>query len=209
MEPKDKSDQRTDSELIGVQSELDLHTEVIHDMLPFMPPDVQAKVQAKLGEQKRIEHDHALHNKVDGVASDVLDVKSVLSDLKGTIDALANVVAGLAVKTPEKKEPVSNPPANPTENKDTKEAPKDDKEPREPGKDNAPAKSPTVEVKDTPMYLTVRKRGGRTRTILATRPRDLAKVNKLMLKTQGKTGNKKDGDKTDKKDGDKTDHEYR
>ncbi len=203
---KDRNNQNDEQELIGVQEQLDLHTEVLNNILPFLPPEIRAQAEAKLGEQKKLESDGAIHAKVDAVHSDVIETKSLLGELKSTVDTLSNVVANLAVKTPPAKEPPSNPPANPPENKDTKEAPKDDqkssdnKEPKEPGKDNnAPAKSPDIQVKDTPMYLTVRRRGGRTVTRLAVKQKDLDRVNKLMLREQGKK----------QKENDKTDHEYR
>ncbi len=201
---KDRNNQNDEQELIGVQEQLDLHTEVLNNILPFLPPEIRAQAEAKLGEQKKLESDGAIHAKVDAVHSDVIETKSLLGELKSTVDTLSNVVANLAVKTPPAKEPPANPPANPPKEDKKEEPPKDDKkeEPKEPGKDNnAPPKSPDIQVKDTPMYLTVRRRGGRTVTRLAVKQRDLDRVNKLLLKEQGKKSNKKDGDKTD--------HEYR
>jgi len=156
MEPKEQeNEQDTDSELLSLQETLDLHTDIIHDMLPFMPQDVQARIQTRLGEQQKVEHDHALHSKVDTVHADLQETKTVLSSVQKAVDDLTRVVTDAINTAP------APAPANPPENKDRKEESKDDKK-EEPGKNNsAPPESPEITIGDAPVYLYVRKRGGR------------------------------------------------
>src|SRR6266567_311444 len=165
---KDRNNQNDEQELIGVQEQLDLHTEVLNNILPFLPPEIRAQAEAKLGEQKKLESDGAIHAKVDAVHSDVLETKSLLGELKSTVEALTNVVANLSVKEPEKQE--HNPPENKTpENKE----PKDDKKPDEKKPDEKVLpESPEISLgDDAPVYFFVRKRGGRViRRLMKSKP---------------------------------------
>src|SRR6266568_4346028 len=121
---KDRNNQNDEQELIGVQEQLDLHTEVLNNILPFLPAEIRAQAEAKLGEQKKLETDGAIHAKVDAVHSDILDVKSVLGDVKSTIESLSSVVAGLAAKAPAKETPESKETQKEDKEPDKKEEPK-------------------------------------------------------------------------------------
>jgi len=172
MEPKDKTnneqEQKIDKDLVHVEEKVNIHENVLRDILPSLPLDIQERVRLQLANGEKDADISKLHDHVSTMHTDVLDMKSTLAALQQTVSDLTKVVTDMKVapapapenKTPENKEP-----------KDDKKT-SDENKPDEKGteKDKTPPASPQVDVKDAPVYLHIRKRGGRIVRRLAKQP---------------------------------------